>query len=281
MIVWTQQFREILNAIEEIYDPVAVQQFPSHVFRILGGIVPHDIAMLGAVDNATGRWAGSVSEPVPDGWHDRAAELAPTHPCTVYMRNGGDDPVISVNDLVSERELRDLVHYTDLMRPLSVDYHLLAVLRVPGGVGGCSVYRSVPFSEEERQSLAILQPHIARAYLLAQLHARLRRSKFPKSELAPGMEEMTAREREVLYWISQGKRDKEIAQILGISVRTVHKHVSNFLHKLGLETRTAAAGLWREGVGFDAGTTDELMRELGRKNVSGLFAAALMDHRQV
>ncbi len=51
---------------------------------------------------------------------------------------------------------------------------------------------------------------------------------------------LTRRESEVLWWISQGKRDREIALILGLSHRTIHCHVGSVLKKFGVETRTAA-----------------------------------------
>jgi DNA-binding CsgD family transcriptional regulator len=52
---------------------------------------------------------------------------------------------------------------------------------------------------------------------------------------------LTERELEVLRWIREGKTNPEIGQILGISHRTVHKHVENLLRKMGAETRLAAA----------------------------------------
>ena len=51
---------------------------------------------------------------------------------------------------------------------------------------------------------------------------------------------LTKRENEVLEWISEGKRDAEIAAILGCAPKTVGKHVEHILEKLGVETRTAA-----------------------------------------
>lgn len=54
---------------------------------------------------------------------------------------------------------------------------------------------------------------------------------------------LTQREAEVLHWIILGKTDKTIAQIFGSSPRTVNKHVEHILVKLGVETRTAAAGV--------------------------------------
>lgn len=52
---------------------------------------------------------------------------------------------------------------------------------------------------------------------------------------------LTLREREVHQWLRQGKRDLEIAILLGISQRTIHHHVARVLRKLGVDTRTAAA----------------------------------------
>ncbi len=60
--------------------------------------------------------------------------------------------------------------------------------------------------------------------------------------------DLTQRETEVLQWVLQGKTNAEIGCILGMSTRTVQKHVEHILDKLGVETRTAAAALtlgWR------------------------------------
>jgi DNA-binding CsgD family transcriptional regulator len=52
--------------------------------------------------------------------------------------------------------------------------------------------------------------------------------------------ELTPREDEVLHWIAGGKSNPEIATILGISPRTVHKHVQHVLDKLGVPNRSSA-----------------------------------------
>jgi DNA-binding CsgD family transcriptional regulator len=51
---------------------------------------------------------------------------------------------------------------------------------------------------------------------------------------------LTQREATVLFWLSSGKTDGEIALLLEISVRTVQKHVEHIFDKLGVETRSAA-----------------------------------------
>ena len=54
---------------------------------------------------------------------------------------------------------------------------------------------------------------------------------------------LTAREAEVLYWVAKGKINRDIGDILGASPATVKKHLERVYAKLGVETRTAAAGM--------------------------------------
>jgi DNA-binding NarL/FixJ family response regulator len=56
-------------------------------------------------------------------------------------------------------------------------------------------------------------------------------------EVDPELDQLTAREREVLRHIARGYLYKEIAQRLGISVKTVEAHVSAVLRKLQLSSR--------------------------------------------
>ena len=51
---------------------------------------------------------------------------------------------------------------------------------------------------------------------------------------------LTRRQCEVLWWVSEGKRNSEIAVILGIACRTVEVHLTSIFIKLGVENRTSA-----------------------------------------
>ncbi|HEX6394284.1 MAG TPA: response regulator transcription factor [Acidimicrobiales bacterium] len=61
----------------------------------------------------------------------------------------------------------------------------------------------------------------------------------PEPTLAPG-EQLTAREREVLTLLADGTTNKDIARMLGISLKTVQNHVSRILDKLQAADRTQA-----------------------------------------
>jgi len=58
---------------------------------------------------------------------------------------------------------------------------------------------------------------------------------------ALGSPELTPREAEVLFWISQGKSNHDIGIILGAKTGTICKHVGHILSKLKVENRTSAA----------------------------------------
>jgi DNA-binding CsgD family transcriptional regulator len=54
---------------------------------------------------------------------------------------------------------------------------------------------------------------------------------------------LTPREAEVLFWVSEGKGNEVIGRLLGVSPRTIQKHLETVHRKLGVENRTAAAAV--------------------------------------
>ncbi|MDR3372799.1 MAG: response regulator transcription factor [Ancalomicrobiaceae bacterium] len=64
---------------------------------------------------------------------------------------------------------------------------------------------------------------------------------------------VTSREAEVLVWIARGKSNKDIGDILGMSPRTVNKHLETIFAKLGVENRASAAVLALRTINETAG----------------------------
>jgi DNA-binding NarL/FixJ family response regulator len=69
----------------------------------------------------------------------------------------------------------------------------------------------------------------------------------PTSADPTALSGISAREREVLALLADGLTDREIADRLGISPRTVETHVGSLLSKLGVRNRAQAARRYREG----------------------------------
>jgi DNA-binding CsgD family transcriptional regulator len=127
----------------------------------------------------------------------------------------------------------------DYYRRIGID-HVMAV-PVVASAGLVMSYvlnrRGADFGDAERDLLDRMRPALANLYRFARLDARARRAQAWRD----ACEALTPREREVLRWVAAGKSDKQIAAILGASVRTVQKHLENTYVKLGVENRTAAA----------------------------------------
>jgi DNA-binding NarL/FixJ family response regulator len=104
---------------------------------------------------------------------------------------------------------------------------------------------------ETYQGKAQLHPDIARRLMAAVSgDAPVRQVQSPS--LPKELQELTEREREVLELIARGLTNREIAEKMVISEKTVKTHVSNLLDKLGLEDRTRAA-IWalKHGLGSE------------------------------
>lgn len=102
---------------------------------------------------------------------------------------------------------------------------------------------------ETAQGKAQLHPDIARRLMEAVSSDQLPHSS--KLTTRPkDLEGLTERELEVLEQIARGLTNREIAEKMVISEKTVKTHVSNLLDKLGLEDRTRAA-IWalKHGLG--------------------------------
>jgi DNA-binding NarL/FixJ family response regulator len=67
--------------------------------------------------------------------------------------------------------------------------------------------------------------------------ARIALNQFVRgTPLAPGNSNLTPREREVLTWIAEGLSSKEIANCLGVGVRTVETHRERLMRKLNIHS---------------------------------------------
>ena len=105
--------------------------------------------------------------------------------------------------------------------------------------------RRFDFSARDRERLELLQPHLAFLYRHACRATAHAAGGAPAPPLAPPLPDaalsgLTVRERDVMQWLACGKTDADIAALLSISPRTVHKHLEHIYVKLGVETRTAA-----------------------------------------
>lgn len=246
------QVAALLAALERLHAPVAsAADFPSHAMEVIGGLLPDTVRTFDVIHTATGKVESQVSHEVDDPVALTALvrEFIGQNPVVPHLQRGGQEVVLQPTDFVTQRQFRRTGLYQECFRPLGIEYQIDVALKIPGAIGGMSISRPGPrnFSAEERQFICLLQPHLARAHANCRLIDDLQSGTNPVVTAVRGADPpwltaagLTDREIEVWHWLGEGKRDGEIATILGVSPRTIQKHVQHVLHKLQVETRTAA-----------------------------------------
>lgn len=234
------------EALERVYAEVDLANFAGRIFEVLQDLIPDVVITMDEFNTRTGVARDAISRKPKDyaGWRQTLHEIVPVeHPIYHAIQKGAHHPMM-IKEFLSDRQLRSMGLYSELLAPLETKYQIALPLLLPHHVAGITINRDVDFSEPEITVARLLGPHIALAHLHAQRLTALREM---QKQPAPSADQihhdlgLTPREAEVLHWIVQGKRDAEISQIIGSGVRTVSSHVRNILAKLGAETRTAAA----------------------------------------
>jgi DNA-binding CsgD family transcriptional regulator len=210
--------------------------------RNLPGLVASEITTLSVCDLDSGH--RSVVSDRPGAISRREIEVFDRyfyeHP---LVRDHGRNPravTRRINDLVPASEFERTPLFNDYYRPIRIDHAMAMPIHVDRKLLVSFVFNrsKCGFSDRDRACLEVIRPHLGHLYRLTRALEDARKPPAP-DRTAPDLP-LTEREREVLHWLAGGKTDRDISEILGISPRTVHKHLQRIYEKLGVETRTAA-----------------------------------------
>lgn len=234
---------KVLDALHRLYAAEDTEQFPEVMMSVADEIIPCVNLSFDIINTKTGVARNGFLRPIPMSHPDfmeRWTHLHAQHPGIQYLKNGGVAPTIEISDFVTEREFRETGLYQEIFQPCGVAHQLGIILPVDGHVVGIAMNRDRPFTAEERRLIEHLHPHFALAFQRTHIFASL--------QGVPAVDHtrwrchgLTRRECDVLQWLMEGKRNREIGVILGLQLRTVDTHVVNLFAKLRVQTRTAAA----------------------------------------
>jgi DNA-binding CsgD family transcriptional regulator len=214
---------EVLYAAGEVDGPLA---FPDPVLAVVRELVPCDVVAFHERSRRPGRVLAYAGEPIGQITSQiRAARRHLRHQDPVRPAEGAR----TLTDSVSMREFRRSAFYALVHRLLGVE-HLLWLYLDPGRTDARLEFDRADsdFSDRDRKVLEVLLPHFRQL-----LRAATRR---PAAQGRAS--ELTAREREVVARVAEGRTNNEIGRLLGISSHTVRKHLENAYEKLGTHTRT-------------------------------------------
>ncbi|MFB9688018.1 helix-turn-helix transcriptional regulator [Amycolatopsis plumensis] len=209
---------------------------PAAGLAALGRLVGCDVVACTSTEHTTRRLTGTVIDRPEQNLlrHPRFRAQAHQHPAFAAHR-GGRLPLgtsAALTDLADQRTLRALPLYTDFYRPQGTADQLLCVVQADDRHGRIlTLNRSRPgFSARDRELVDLLAPHVAQAFA---------REEPPpvRPVTAVPLDVLTTREREVAEAVARAATDREVARLLGISPRTVQKHLQQIYRKLDLTSR--------------------------------------------
>jgi DNA-binding CsgD family transcriptional regulator len=243
--------KQTLEFLEEAAGSTALEPFPRPVLASLRRLIPSAAAAWHEWSVAGGRYRCELSSSDPDRTL-RVWEAYPHHrhedPLAGGAPGAGAPPKhlvgrpVKLSDVVGRRAFRRTGLYADVCRPLDVDDVMKLFLPARNGVA-CSLVldrSGRDFSERDRAVLHRLQPFLV--HLVECARARRLDATIPR-RCDDGWEGvLTRREREVLALVAEGRSNREIARVLWVSPATVRTHLEHVYAKLGVHSRTAAAG---------------------------------------
>jgi DNA-binding CsgD family transcriptional regulator len=255
-----REFDRLQKTLLELYAHRTLPEFTSAIPGILTQLIPSEYSLFTEfeIDRVTGK-NGLLSCVESERRMDQATQDAiasqafKDHPIIEHYATGDYSTAVKLSDFVSLAQLERRECYQAVFRRS----HIKRLLTIPV-MGTCGRAASLnvanwsrDFTESDRALLGLLAPHFMQACRNAELVTRSATQKNVSLEDLG----LSARELEVAHWLVQGKSNPEIAIILGISQRTVEKHMERVLEKLGVENRTAAAVCLAEYHCFERLTT--------------------------
>ena len=196
-------------------------------------VLPHELTVLSFSDVRC-EWCVNVDEgawspEIDDAARDCADREEPIPPVPRFLNTP-----VRFSDVLTTREFQKTQLWATVHRVLGIEDGLCLWLTVPGETLfhriGFAASRRGRFRDRDVLVLELLTPHLRQLYR----RAAIRRAPFRAAE------GLTGREREVLFLVAQGKRNREIARLLWLSPATVRTHLEHVFEKLEVTTRAAA-----------------------------------------
>jgi DNA-binding CsgD family transcriptional regulator len=248
----------VLDLIGEVQGMLELDELIDGMLTAIQRNVPSDYVSLNDIGPDPERVISVMRPPAPEHLYRAFGEFAFQNPLMRRYMETLDGRPYRFSDVISTAELHQLDLYREVYAPLQVEHQMAFILpATPGRVIAIALSRADPdYTDGEREVVERARPFLIQAWRNAIEHTAVR-DELAARPLGPfvgdgaAVEELrarglTERQAQVLALIARGRSNRDTGAILGISDRTVQKHLEHAYRVLDISSRSAAAELvWR------------------------------------
>ncbi len=235
-------WQQLLNTVLEMNSAGCRMAFSETVVTGLSRMIKADVIVFHVLDTKSQRILTHMLPPSPYTGEEVAYYTAHPgeHPLGAHYFRHPDAPALRVSDVITEEEWLASDYYRHCLQRLGLVHSVVLPVKIDRSiVVALSFSRRTPdFTKEDCELLDAFGPHLRLAWQRHENPWADRRELECRQRLQ-GLG-LSPRESEVLFWMTEGKLNREIATLLGLSLGTVQDYVSHLLAKLQLENRHAA-----------------------------------------
>jgi DNA-binding CsgD family transcriptional regulator len=276
---------KVLDMIGEVQGMLELDELIDGLLVAIGRNVPADYVSLNDIGPDTDRVISVVTPDLPEHLYRLFGEFAFQNPLMLRYMQTLDGRPYRFSEVITPEALHQLELYRRVYAPIEVEHQMAFTLpATPGRVIAIALSRCErDFSDAECEVIRRARPYLIQAWRNAIDHTALRDelAARPLDPTGGGREVealrargLTERQAQVLALIARGRSNRDADAILGISDRTVQKHLEHCYRVLEVPGRSAAAELVWGPLAEAAAQPNGTAGEPTRRGLDGRRAAA-------
>jgi DNA-binding CsgD family transcriptional regulator len=238
----------LLDLVGDVQGLLDIEEFRHGLLDAMHRALPSDWVSLNDVGPGTTGVVAIVQPELDSKWLEVFARHVHENPLVRRLEETRDGRAYRFSDLVTQRELRSLAIYREFYGIIGLEYQMaFALPHSQDRILGVALSRKrEDYTDDERDFVNRARPFLIQAYRNAVEFERARThhgsngAALLYSLQAKGL---TTREAEVVRYVALGRSNRDAAAALGISERTIGKHLERAFKKLDVVNRSAASAL--------------------------------------
>jgi DNA-binding CsgD family transcriptional regulator len=237
----------LLELVADVQGLLDIDELRQGLLDAMHRAVPSDWVSLNDVGPG-GDVTAIVRPEIDSKWLEVFARHVHENPLVRRLEETRDGRAYRITDVASQEEFRSLAIYREFYGIIGVEYQMAFTLpHSPDRILGVALSRRYEdYTDAERDFVNRARPFLIQVYRNAVEFERARThhgsngAALVYSLQAKGL---TTREAEVVRYVALGRSNRDTAAALGISERTIGKHLERAFKKLGVANRSAASAL--------------------------------------